>query len=134
VDMTNRLPKAIPLGPWAARAACAGMAPDMFFPTDRVLSPKDEAALWSVCFACPVRRECLDHGLHHRQESGVWGATTEAQRASLRKFTCARCRSALMPEELLLRPTWPACGDCRERRRHAYSTGKVAVVNPKVGL
>lgn len=47
---------------------CAGVDPELFFPTD-------EAGLVDArafCAACPNRQVCLDLALA-RQESGVWG-------------------------------------------------------------
>lgn len=65
---------------WRAEAACREVEPWVFFPSagDR---PLIEAAK-KVCAVCPVRGECLDHALACGEE-GVWGGTTDAERASM---------------------------------------------------
>lgn len=56
-------PKA-PAGEWA----CAGIDPDLFFPTD-----EDQLALArDICSSCVLRETCLSLG-QARAESGVWG-------------------------------------------------------------
>lgn len=37
-----------------------------------------------LCNDCPVKKECLDHALHH-EKYGFWGGTTEKQRKIIRK-------------------------------------------------
>jgi WhiB family redox-sensing transcriptional regulator len=65
---------------WMSEAACRGCPSDSFFP-----APEDPAeAAKTVCRACPVRGPCLDYALRYR-EAGVWGATTERERARLRR-------------------------------------------------
>jgi WhiB family redox-sensing transcriptional regulator len=60
-----------------ANAACRDSDPDMFFAAGR----EEEAV--AVCRRCPVRAECLDYALVARMDAGVWGGTTEGQRAEL---------------------------------------------------
>jgi predicted Fe-S protein YdhL (DUF1289 family) len=56
---------------WMARAACRGQDTELFY-IDRSTSHG------KVCGGCPVRAECLVAGL--RDEFGVWGGSTPAQR------------------------------------------------------
>lgn len=71
---------------WRARAACAAVDPDAFFPaaepgTDAYRQQAAEAQ--AVCRGCPVRRECLAFALATVQRSGIWGGMTEAERSAL---------------------------------------------------
>lgn len=61
---------------WRRRAACAGLAADLFFPDD----DDPATAAKAVCGRCEVRVQCLDHALARRERAGVWGGTTERER------------------------------------------------------
>jgi WhiB family redox-sensing transcriptional regulator len=63
---------------WAARAACAKTDPDDLFVRGAAQRPARE-----VCFACPVRRQCLADALDSETEYGVWGGMTERERRAL---------------------------------------------------
>lgn len=69
---------------WRARAACRYQWPDLFFGDDDPISGAvaDDAAK-AVCRHCPVRADCLAWALASG-EAGVWGGTTEDERAALR--------------------------------------------------
>jgi hypothetical protein len=64
---------------WNDDAACARSDNPGFYSDDLAEQTKvaDE-----VCSTCPVRRSCLASALLH-DEHGVWGATTEAERATI---------------------------------------------------
>jgi WhiB family transcriptional regulator, redox-sensing transcriptional regulator len=64
---------------WKTDAACRGMDPDVFFPTDEV----GQAAALDVCAECPVRELCLEFAIRSRQTDGVWGGTTPRERRKL---------------------------------------------------
>ncbi len=68
---------------WMARAACAGMHPETFHPHGGRGRPLDldviNAAL-AICARCPVRTECLEHAITHREDHGIWGGMTARQR------------------------------------------------------
>lgn len=67
---------------WAARALCAGIAPDELF-----VQGAAQRQARSICFSCPVRIECLADALDSRASFGVWGGLTERERrAMLRKY------------------------------------------------
>src|SRR5260370_10444757 len=55
-----------PAGNWAARAACAGEEPDLFFPPPG----GDSARAKAVCRKCPVIAACLADAL---ASDGQWG-------------------------------------------------------------
>lgn len=63
---------------WTARAACAEQDPDDLFVRGAAQRQARE-----VCFACPVRLECLVDALDNRIQFGVWGGLTERERRAL---------------------------------------------------
>lgn len=66
---------------WRHEAACRGLDVAIFFPvTDEEAGPAKE-----ICAACPVRETCLEFALVTRQEDGVWGGMTEAERRRVRR-------------------------------------------------
>lgn len=67
------------LDDWQKRAACSGVATEVFFPSDD--STGEDAK--SICVQCPVAQQCLEHAIHSREEEGVWGGATGAERRSL---------------------------------------------------
>jgi WhiB family redox-sensing transcriptional regulator len=62
-----------------ADGACRGLPPGTMHPTDR----DGERQAKAVCAACPVRTTCLKHALDNREEYGVWGGCTEAERHAI---------------------------------------------------
>lgn len=80
---------------WRARAACAGMSPDVFYPVrpgGRGGGPARIALEHAVaiCRRCPVTDPCLAYALDHREEYGVWGATTPDDRQALQRIRARR--------------------------------------------
>jgi WhiB family transcriptional regulator, redox-sensing transcriptional regulator len=72
---------------WRRNAACNGTHTDLFFPVGEVgeepVRQAEEAKV--VCFACPVRQECLEYALATDQPFGIWGGTTEAERRAIKR-------------------------------------------------
>jgi WhiB family transcriptional regulator, redox-sensing transcriptional regulator len=66
---------------WHDRAACLDTEVD-FFPENGNVRP----AL-AVCSECPVINECRTHALSEREEFGVWGGTTAAERRRIWTIT-----------------------------------------------
>lgn len=60
---------------------CAEIDPELFYP-ERGCSVREPI---SVCLACPVRAECLAWALETDERWGVWGGTSEQQRAKMRR-------------------------------------------------
>lgn len=64
---------------------CAGEDPELFFLTS---SSMDNAfklgRALEVCSTCPFRRPCLAYALTHAV-TGIWGGTTNPQRAAIRR-------------------------------------------------
>ena len=65
---------------WTANAACRSMDMQMFYGWEP--EKIDEAK--SVCRRCDVRSDCLDTAFE-RDELGIWGGTTEAERKEMRR-------------------------------------------------
>ena len=63
---------------WHAKAACQGLAPEIFYPTTD--DDADAAAAKAVCAECQVREPCLEFALAVREKDGVWGGATERER------------------------------------------------------
>lgn len=66
---------------WRRYAACRGMDPNIFYPTQRQPVSPDAVA---TCESCPVREPCLDHALRH-EDMGFWGGTSARTREQIRK-------------------------------------------------
>jgi WhiB family transcriptional regulator, redox-sensing transcriptional regulator len=75
-------------GQWRSVAACRSADPDLFFPIS-ASGPAVEQAVKAkaICATCPVRRECLAFALRTGQVHGIWGGTTEDERAVVRRAT-----------------------------------------------
>lgn len=66
---------------WKADAACRGEPHQAFFPDNPDTVPAEVRAL---CSTCPVREDCLEHGLEF-EPYGIWGGTSEAAIGRLRR-------------------------------------------------
>jgi WhiB family transcriptional regulator, redox-sensing transcriptional regulator len=70
---------------WHDRAACRDEDPELFFPAGRGGRPTDlqvqEAR--AVCAICPARSDCLQWALDGEPVEGIWGGTTETERAAM---------------------------------------------------
>jgi len=80
--------------PDAPDAECRKHDPELFFPigsTGPALLQIDEAK--EVCHRCPHEAACLLWALETRQDHGVWGGQSEAERrATRRRDSRARAR------------------------------------------
>ena len=63
-----------------ANAACRGMGPGFFFPTNSVAFARAER----VCAGCPAAAECLATALEDPSLHGIWAGTSTAERQYLR--------------------------------------------------
>jgi WhiB family transcriptional regulator, redox-sensing transcriptional regulator len=63
--------------------ACADEDPELFWPLTELATRQIERAK-AVCRACPIQASCLRWALRHG-EQGIWGGTTEEERARLRR-------------------------------------------------
>lgn len=69
---------------WQERGACREENPSLFFAPDRE-SPHQrrlrESAAKAVCSKCPVRTACRAYAVRTGELYGIWGGTTERERA-----------------------------------------------------
>lgn len=88
---------------WRLRAACDGMDVEVFFPPFATDDPDDMewGAARRVCGGCPVRDECLRHGL--RDEFGMFGGLVPKERERL--VARMRRRGEPVPRSVLP-PRW----------------------------
>jgi WhiB family transcriptional regulator, redox-sensing transcriptional regulator len=78
-------PRLITRGQWRSAAACRSADPDLFFPiSDSGPALEQAAQAKAICETCRVRRECLAFALQTGQVHGIWGGTTEHERATAR--------------------------------------------------
>ncbi len=68
--------------PWFADAACRTVDPAIFFP-DR---GGPVSAAKAFCSRCDVRDQCLAYALNDQHIAGVWGGTSERDRAKMRRL------------------------------------------------
>jgi WhiB family redox-sensing transcriptional regulator len=61
---------------WRDLAACATIAPDLWFSED---GTGTHAAL-KICYGCDVRDQCLQYAIDNGIIHGTWGAKTAGQR------------------------------------------------------
>ena len=76
-----------PAKTWQVKAACRGPESLVFFPPAQVERREERAAreekAKSICNQCAVQRECIDFALAMREQHGIWGGTTEAERRTM---------------------------------------------------
>jgi WhiB family transcriptional regulator, redox-sensing transcriptional regulator len=71
---------------WRSRGACVTADPDLFFPlSSSGPALEQQAQAKAVCAGCGVRQECLAFALATHQLHGIWGGTSEQERALLRR-------------------------------------------------
>lgn len=69
---------------WLLRAECAAQGTDtlLFFPDH---ASDVDADVLRLCASCPVRQQCAEVALANPSVYGIWGGTTERQRAQIRR-------------------------------------------------
>lgn len=72
------------------RPVCADYDARVFFPHrgDRAANRYAVA----LCTTCPLRRACLDGALARGEKFGVWGGTTENDRARMKRPTTTKLK------------------------------------------
>lgn len=71
---------------WIVDAECQNHDPEIFFPPWESAVHLVKQAV-QVCNRCPVEDQCLKAALADPRVSGIWGGTTEDQRAHIRRRT-----------------------------------------------
>jgi WhiB family redox-sensing transcriptional regulator len=76
---------------WVSRGACQQADPELFFPIAAGTRPaaRQVEAAKAVCGPCAVRANCLSYALEAMPE-GIWGGTTQEERAARRRLTSRR--------------------------------------------
>jgi WhiB family redox-sensing transcriptional regulator len=83
-------PRLVTRGQWRLAAACRSADPDLFFPISDSGPAREQAAkAKAICATCRVRRECLVFAVGTEQAYGIWGGTTEHERATARRRTAS---------------------------------------------
>lgn len=92
---------------WQKQAACSNKeneeAVDWFFSKN----PKEKYAAKHICFSCPVRKQCLQWALEHKQIWGIWGGRDEVE--------MRRALSVSYKGEEARRRRFPHCPYCTAR-------------------
>ena len=106
---------------WRARAACAGMGPDLFY----VERGHDVTAAKRVCARCPVWEPCLEDALSEHDREGVHGGRTEKERRVILRARRLGIDFELTPPQPKIAE--PRCDhdfwcDCAEMYRRMYGT------------
>ena len=72
---------------WQLRAACRGPQAVVFFPPTQPERRDEkrfrEERAKEICGGCSVRGDCLEYALSIREQHGIWGGLSEAERRSL---------------------------------------------------
>ena len=92
---------------WQKEALCAqpeyADAIEWFFSKE----PREKYAAKNLCFQCPVRKQCLQWSLEHRQIWGIWGGKDEVE--------IRRALSVSYKGEEARRRRFPHCPYCAAR-------------------
>lgn len=72
---------------WQVRAACRGPQAVVFFPPSTPERRDEkrfrEESAKAICAGCAVRDDCLSYALSIREQHGIWGGLSEAERREL---------------------------------------------------
>lgn len=80
---------------WRDKAACRGEDPELFFPIGTAgwaVAQAEEAK--AVCRRCDSVDACLSWALETRQDVGIWGGMSEAERRSLKRRSTRQARKS----------------------------------------
>ena len=64
---------------WQGKASCANPANKRFVEWYYSKDSAEKNAAKNLCFSCPVRKECLQWALEHREIWGIWGGKDEVE-------------------------------------------------------
>lgn len=81
-DSSRRTGSLSDIHAWKDKAECIQVDPVVFYGSSETLpmSRAEVAQARSVCYLCPVRRQCLAEALDTSEGWGVWGGLTPAER------------------------------------------------------
>jgi WhiB family redox-sensing transcriptional regulator len=90
---------------WRKLAACLDEDPELFYPEQQepLFYPEKQESYASqarrakaICARCPVRLECLQVALAAKDQNGIWGGMTPAERRDLTYHRCLWCGAPLV--------------------------------------
>lgn len=87
---------------WQDDAACRDYDSDLFFEPDNewpAVRARREQAAKKVCAGCPVRADCLSFAESGPEVFGVWGGTTQRERASSKRRRRRKPEPQLQPHQ-----------------------------------
>ena len=106
-------PRKVVPTPWMDDAACKGKT-EMFYPE----RGEDIAAAKAICRACPVRIDCLDHAMTHREVVGVWGGLSAQERRRVRRVRARARQETPEPYQRPAAASTKGCGTDARYRAH----------------
>ena len=109
-------PRKVVPTPWMADAACYGKDTRLWFP-ERGESGAEAIA---ICRACPVRIDCLDHAMTHRETRGIWGGLSDKQRRRVRRVRAQSRREAGEAQQYQRPAAGPTKGHGTDARYRAH--------------
>lgn len=69
---------------WQQKAACRGPQAEVFFPPPSFERKNDkrerELRAKEICRTCAVRKACLEYAISIKEQHGIWGGLSEAER------------------------------------------------------
>lgn len=71
---------------WAEGALCTTTDPEIFYPNpdlDWASNKYNRETALKICAECDVRDKCLEVAVENMEWKGIWGGTTEKQRAPM---------------------------------------------------
>jgi WhiB family redox-sensing transcriptional regulator len=82
---STRRPPTVAAPDWTD-AACTRVDAELFFPVgDNAAGRAQAMQAKQVCAGCPLIQTCLSWALETRQDQGVWGGLTEAERYAIHR-------------------------------------------------
>lgn len=93
--MGSEHPRPEPADTWRQQAACRNVNPNLMFPGDWDTNGIENAK--AICRTCPSQTGCLNYAITTRQDHGIWGGTTEAERVAVRRRRARADRAAGIP-------------------------------------
>lgn len=71
-------------GTWRNKAACLGTDPNMFYPVGTTGPAVEQIGnAKELCRSCVAQVACLEYALTTKQDDGIWGGATEAERRKI---------------------------------------------------
>lgn len=76
---------------WRLYAACRSYPNPYIFYSDW---PYEQEQAKRICNTCPVKNECLQYALSHKEAFGIWGGETERSRRRMIRLRRATLRNS----------------------------------------